>query len=57
MGLRSPWDDNKKNFFINMNIKQTNLRCNTKHLQGINPMGIGAPRYPLGQNLPTEIQN
>ena len=29
----------------NMKVKQTILRCNTRHLQAINPMGLGAPLF------------
>ena len=42
MGFSAPWADYKK-IFINMKIKQTTLRCNTKHLQEINPVGLCAP--------------
>ena len=38
----APCDDYKnKQLFINTKIKQTILICNTKYLQGVNPMGLG----------------
>ena len=57
MGLCVPWDDYKnKQFFTNMKIKQTTLRCNTKHIQGTNPMVLSAPWCPFFQPLPTKLQ-
>ena len=42
MGLFSPWVNYKnKQLFTNMKIKQTTLRFNIKHLQGMNTMGPG----------------
>ena len=44
MGLCAPWSDYKnKQFFTDMKIKQTTLRCNKNPFTRINPMGIGAP--------------
>ena len=44
MCICDPWYDNKnKQFFTNMKIKETTLRCNIKHVQGIIPMGLGVP--------------
>ena len=42
MGLGDPWPNIKKTILCQHEIKQTNLRRNTKHMQGINPMGLGA---------------
>ena len=39
-----------------MKIKQANLRCNAKHIQVINPMGIGALWFPFSQHLPAQLQ-
>ena len=47
---------NLPSLFTNMKIKQTTLRYNTKHLQGIDPMGLGYPWWPFGQHLPTQLQ-
>ena len=49
-------DNQNKNFFTNMKIKQTTLRCNTKQLQGINPIVLCAPWCPFGRHLPTQLQ-
>ena len=47
IGLCTPWD-NKRNeqFITNIRVKQTTLRINTKRIQGINTMNLGAPWYP-----------
>ena len=44
MGLCDSWDEYKnKQFFTNIKIKQTALRCNTKYLQAINPISLCDP--------------
>ena len=57
MLLCAPWTSYKnKQLFTNMKIKQTNLRYNTKHIQGINPMDLGVHCYPFSQNLHTQLK-
>ena len=58
MGLFSPWVNYKnKQLFTNMKIKQTTLRFNIKHLQGMNTMGLGVSWIPFVRNLPTQLRN
>ena len=57
MGLCEPWEEYKnKPLFTNMKIKQTILICNTKYIQGMNPVGLGAPWCPFIQHLLTRLQ-
>ena len=42
--------------FANMKIKQTNLTCNTKNIQGNNPLGVGNRFCSFRQHLPTLLQ-
>ena len=57
MLLCDPWVDyKKKQLFSDIKIKQTTLRYNTKNIQVINPMYLGAHWCPFIQNLPTQLQ-
>ena len=47
----------KQTNISHMKIKQTSLRCNTKHKEGINMIGLGAPWFHFSQQSPTKLQN
>ena len=52
-GLCSPWSEyKKKQWFTNIKMKQTTLRCITKNVQGLTQWS----QAPFGWHLPTQLQ-